>query len=520
MQMRFLSIAILSCAAALNAQSPLTTTFANNNGNANGGMVFFDLDVTDPAGIQIFAMDINTAAAAGGADFYTCPTTWVGNEANAAAWTLAGGGTFATGAGMGVGTQVCFGGGFYLPQGQYGVAIAQDLATNQAYVTGTAPFQLVYSTTELTLTAGAANNTQFAGAPFNPRVWNGSLFYNQGPVPGVCVPGATSEQYGVGCNSAYASFYEELATAAFDLVDTDISATNTGSGYVVLTTPGAGILPVGGVDPLGGTVLTLPDDGNVPAGTLGLSVGSNGWVAVGAGNSNAFSPTTALMLGNPDAAVYAWTDLQPNTSGVSTYEEDVVTGQTRTTFDGVVGWNTPDPCYIQIDYNTITGDWVIRFGTVGIANPEQWVVGYSPAGASADPGGTDISAAGVIVTEGADLLPLTVGGSNPNLGGNWDVTTSEIDPISPFAITFFGDRGPATPAVLIGLNAPGCDINLASILIDVTVINAGGSGTTSVPIPANNALAGVALSAQSVCLTLTNGANLLLSNGFEGVIGQ
>jgi len=520
MQMRFLPIALLSCVAALNAQSPLTTTFANNNANAVGGMVFFDLDVTDPAGIQIFNVDINTTSASGSIDVYTVPTTWVGSEANAAAWTNVGTGAFATGAGPGLPTQCCMtGGGFYLAQGQYGIAIAQDLLTNQTYTTATAPFQLIYTATEVTLTAGAANNTQFAGAPFNPRCWNGALHFLSGPVAGTCIPGATKEQYGVGCNRAYASFYEELATAAFDLTNTDISATNTGAGYVVLTSPGAGILPVGGVDPLGGTVLVLGDDAQVPAGTLGLSVGSNGWVSNGAGNNNGFSPTTAVMLANPSEAVYTWTDLQPNTSGTVTYEEDPLTGQTRTTFSQVNGWNTPDPCDIQIDYNTITGDWVSRFGVVGFANPEQWIVGYSPAGASGDPGNTDISAAGVIVTEASDTIPLTLDSTNPHLGANWDVTTSSIDAISPFAITFFGARGPATPMVLIGLNAPGCDINLSTVLTDITGINAGGSATVSVPIPANNALAGFLLSAQSVCLTLTNGANLLTSNGVEGALG-
>ncbi|HIE69914.1 MAG TPA: hypothetical protein EYP98_06935, partial [Planctomycetes bacterium] len=256
--MRFLSIAILSCAAALKAQSPLTAAFLNNNGNSVGGMVWFDLDVTDPAGIQIFALDINTAGASGGADFYTCPTTYVGNEINAAAWTLAGGGVFATGAGMGAPTQICMGGGFYLPPGQYGVAIAQELTnTNQAYTNGIGTNQ-VYTTTELTLTAGASANAQFAGVPFTPRVWNGSIHYNVGPVPGVCIAGATTEQYGLGCNRSYASIYEISATGAFDLTDTDLTATNTGAGYVILATPGTGPLPVGGVDPLGGTVLVLP----------------------------------------------------------------------------------------------------------------------------------------------------------------------------------------------------------------------------------------------------------------------
>jgi len=517
--MRILSIALLSCAAALNAQSPLTTTYANNNGNAAGGMVFFDLDVTEPAGIQIFALDINTGAAAGGIDFYTAPTTWVGNEGNAAAWTLAGSGSFATGAGVGLPTQICYGTGFYLPMGTYGVALAQDPATNQSYTTGTAPFQLIYSTTEATLTAGASNNVQFGGAPFNPRVWNGSIHYNVGPVPGVCIPGASKEVYGSGCNNAYATFYEQMDTASFDLTDTDIAATNTGAGYVALVNAGTGPLPVGGIDPAGGTVLVLPDDGQVAAGTLGMNVGSNGWVSTGAGNSNGFTPTIATMIGNPDEAVYCWTDLQPNNSGVVTYEEDAATGDTRTTFDGVNGWNTTDPVHIQFDYNVNSGDWTIRIGVVGFANPEDWIVGYSPTGANAEPPMTDISTAGVILTEGADVLPLAVDSNNPSLGANWDVTTSNIDPISPFAITFLGARGPAVPMAAIGLAAPGCDINLASIVGDVTGINAGGSATVSVPIPANNALAGFLLGAQSVCLTLTNGANLLTSNGVEGTLG-
>ena len=38
-----------------------------------------------------------------------------------------------------------------------------------------------------------------------------------------------------------------------------------------IVTPGTGPLPVGLVDPTGGTLLALPDDGEVAAGTLGMS---------------------------------------------------------------------------------------------------------------------------------------------------------------------------------------------------------------------------------------------------------
>ena len=60
--MRILSTlaAVVSLSALAFAQSPLTTTFANNNGNAAGGAIYFDLDVLDPAGVTIYNIDINT----------------------------------------------------------------------------------------------------------------------------------------------------------------------------------------------------------------------------------------------------------------------------------------------------------------------------------------------------------------------------------------------------------------------------------------------------------------------------
>ena len=72
---------------------------------------------------------------------------------------------------------------------------------------------------------------------------------------------------------------------------------------------------------------------------------------------------------------------------------------------------------------------------------------------------------------------------------------------------------------MIGIPAPGCDINLATALTSITAGNGGGSALVTVPIPNNVALAGFQLSAQSICLTATNAANLLFSNGVEGTLG-
>jgi len=502
---------------SITAQSPLTTLFNGTVSNAAGGMTFFDLDVTDPAGVQIDAMDINTLALAGGITFWTVPTTWVGSEANASAWTSRGSGSFTNGAGFGQPTQVCFGAGFYLPPGQYGVAIAQGPTTGLIRTAGHLPVPLTYSTAELTLTAGATNNSHFNGAPFNPRIINTNIYYNVGPAPGSCIPHATVESYGRGCNQEFASFYELVDTLNFDLSNFDITGTNTGSGYSIQANPGSGILPVGSIgNPV---ALTLGDDNQVPTGTLGMVVGSNGWVARGGGNSNGFHPLASTMLANPSEAVYTWTDLQPDTSGMVSYEEDMTTGATRTTYDGVFGWSTTDPHFIQIDYNTTSGNWVIRFGSVGFNNPEGWLVGFSPPGLSTDPGSTDISTATPFATQVADALPLTTTSNAPRLGNQWDITTTNIDAVSPFVLTFFGDRGPPLPLSLIGLNAPGCDINLATIFGEATASNSAGTGTASAAIPNNTAFSGLQLAAQSVCLTLTNSAALLTSSSVEGTVG-
>jgi hypothetical protein len=332
------------------------------------------------------------------------------------------------------------------------------------------------------------------------------------------VPGsnlALNTTLGSGCYQEFASFYEQMSTVAFDLTNTDISATNTGAGYVALVTPGTGPLPVGGVDPLGGAVLTLGDDNQVVAGTLGLSVGSNGWVAVGGGNNNAFSPTTATMLNNPSAAVYFWTDLEPNTSGTVTYEEDVATGQTRTTFDGVNGWNTPDPVFIQCDYNVTTGDWAIRFGTVGFANPEDWIVGYSLAGPSLDPGATDISAAAVILTEAADLAPLTLSASTrPIIGTSWDQVISNI-PAGGLALHILGLTDPNI-ADLSVIGMPGCGLRANLDLINVLP-----GSTFSAAIPNQPTLIGMDIYANGAALTVgVNAFGAISSNGIQGTIGD
>jgi len=516
--MRILSsLAVISLSALAFAQSPLTTTFANNNGNAVGGAIYVDLDVLEPTGVTLFNVDINTASAAGQIDIYTCPLTWVGNNADPVAWTLAGTGSFAVGAGVGTGTQVCLlPGGIFLPQGPVGLAFVQ-VGCSCAYTTGTAPFPLVYSNADLSLTGGGGTNIPFSATLFQPRILNASLHYELGATVGVCIPSSSKETYGDGCYSTYASAYEVMDAASIDLAGLKLTATNTGSGYNITVAAGAGF----GV-PLGSSALTLPDDGQTDTatvgGTLGIIAGSNGWLALGAGNSNGFAPTVAAFLANPSEGIYAWTDLQPNlaTSGQVYYAEIGSVG--RLVFDGVFGWNTTGTNDIDFQYDTATGDWSIEFGALAATNPEDWLVGYSPAGASLDPGAVDIGAG--TTTGAADAAGLGLDSNNPALGGSWDITADSVDASSPGAVFFFGSAE-VNPGVDLGfIGAPGCFAYTNADLGVVVELGAPPSITTSLAIPNDPALAGAVLTVQA---TAGNGGQnawgVNTSNGLKGTLG-
>jgi len=115
--------------------------------------------------------------------------------------------------------------------------------------------------------------------------------------------------------------------------------------------------------------------------------------------------------------------------------------------------------------------------------------------------------------------PLTLDSNVPALGTNWVLTTTGVDAISPFAVTFFGNRGPAVPFVTLGLNAPGCDAHLQSVFGSLSGANSSGIASVTVAIPSSAALIGAELSGQSVCLTSNNAALLHSSNGLEGTVG-
>lgn len=193
------------------------------------------------------------------------------------------------------------------------------------------------------------------------------------------------------------------------------------------------------------------------------------------------------------------------------------------TWTNVYNWGTTTGETFQAQFNLSTGDVQILFDATWNNQGNGYLVGYTPGAGTLDPGATDLSTALAVPVQVASIetLPLEIGSNAPRLGQNWDLTTSNIDPISPIAITFFGDgtQGAGVPLSVIGLNAPGCSIWLNALVGSLTGVSASGSATVTVPIPNNPVLAGQGLTAQSVCLTLRNSANLLTSGGVLGNLG-
>ena len=157
----------------------LTTFFAQNNNNSIGGQNFFDLDVLKASGITIDSLDVNCGPNTPlGTNFtcniYTTPTTHVGKETNAAAWTLVSSGP-AVSMATNTPTPVNLA-DFSLPAGKVGFCVT-FVNASLAYTNGTGANQ-VHSNADITMTCGTATNAPFAGTVFSPRVWNGTIYYD------------------------------------------------------------------------------------------------------------------------------------------------------------------------------------------------------------------------------------------------------------------------------------------------------------------------------------------------------
>ncbi|MCA8977067.1 MAG: hypothetical protein KDC98_20260 [Planctomycetes bacterium] len=274
---------------------------------------------------------------------------------------------------------------------------------------------------------------------------------------------ATATPYGTGCVARSTSFYEQMSAANFDLNNTAMTLLPLSPGYIGLPI-GAYVAPTAAAVPL-----TLPDDGEVTqpltntfnydgGSTTSLTVCSNGFVSVASGNGSAYLPSISTMLNAPETAWWVWHDFNPTAGGQVLFEE--VGPTVFITWDAVWdygGTSTANASTFQFQFDTNAGGVVIAFQTMsalaGTTNTD-FLVGYSPGGASPDPGSIDISARlpGTFQVEGADLAPLSLTSVGRPVGGTTiSLSTTNIGATAPFGAIMLGLNDPATDLTGIGM---------------------------------------------------------------------
>jgi hypothetical protein len=343
---------------------------------------------------------------------------------------------------------------------------------------------------------------------------------------------ATATGYGRGCYQKNASFYELFSSAiSFDLANTGLSMVPGGGGYVVLPALAQFVAPSANA-----TSLTLTDDSETTVTlaqpfphstgiTSQLAVCSNGYVSIASGNGTAFTPTAATLLAAPQTGWWTQHDFNPAAAGSGQVKFEQIGGIAYVTWDNVYdfgGTTAANANLFQYQFDCNSGVVHMIYGTMSSLGG-GFLVGYSPGGASLDPGNTDISVAlpSSLTLVGGDMAALAMTTSaRPVTGTTYNIVTSNIQPGTFLGATLLG-FGQINPGVDLGfLGAPGCSqyLNPTSQIIFVST---GTSYSQPLTIPNDPSYVGLVLYGQGAAFTSgLNSLGVVLSNGIAMSIGN
>ncbi len=536
----FLSAAALAVATVLPAQS-LTTTFQGGNGQS--GNMF---DIKALVGLTVDSFDVNLDAGTWDLEVYALPanTPYLPDVNNAAAWgaplaqvfgVVSNGANVATPLNLTLGLPVAPGNiqAFY-------VTVTNGTSIN--YTNGSVTGSLYASNAEMEFYEGSGLAYAFS-ANFNPRIFNGTIFYTASPGQ------ATKEAYGGSCD--FPSQFGELFAQGdpVDLANTSWTLTDNGNGTWSVATGGLPYDAAGAQ--AAGTDLTDPaapwttwtssssaswDDATVvlttaagplsypdaatgsTASTAQVSINTNGSIRFGdqgadnsfaynGGNGNVgavFQGTAGPAL--PNFAVF-FNDLNPDIAGGgggTIWVEDNVgggAGGLRVTWDSVPNWQAaggPTAALNDLQITILPGIVFLAFGpSVGNAGSagNSGIVGWSQGDGSTN-NRVDWTVDMVSYTSGTGFVgPTTDASATPVLGTTTNLTLSGLQPTAIVGGFVLGltQLNPGIPlSAALGVN---CE--LLTTLDNIQVVPAvGGSAQFGLPIPNNSALTGQAIFAQ------------------------
>ncbi len=201
----------------------LTTIFAGGNSLTSPFANTMDITVTNKGGIVIESIDVNCENTRQGGvgtkfdvevHFTAKGVTYLGNSNTPALWSGPSGTGSSTSNASGTPTNVDIT-DVFVPPGQWAMGIrfvipSGSSGTAIAYTNGNGPNQ-TYSNADLKLDLGSAVTGLFNGSVYNPRVWNGTIYYRAGKDTGkVAALGA----FGRGCDGGVANGAPTLAGGA------------------------------------------------------------------------------------------------------------------------------------------------------------------------------------------------------------------------------------------------------------------------------------------------------------------
>ena len=498
-------------AAAVPAQSCLTTVLTGNTSTTSGCAALFDMSIT--SSILVQSIDARMTAAVGTPltlDVWVTPTTWAGNLTNQAAWTLMG--SAAANAAGTAATTFTFATPFLLNAGSYGVSLVPSANTSHRYSGGVTT--QTFSDSVMSLTLGAIQPTPWTSATvINPRHWNGTICYQ--PASGF----AQATPYGRGCYDRFASFYETFPNGTFDLSNSSLTLFPTGSGYLVLPIGSGWHTPttahIGLTDDSVSAALPLGFALPIPGGTVSaVHVSSNGLVwGGGAGPNGCCAGSAAVLLANQPCWAPNHGDLNPGVGGTVHFDVDPAAQAAYVTFVDVPEFGTTNLNTFQVAFFA-SGNVEYRFLNCLQANRVA-LTGWSPGGNARDPGSVDLSAAVTLQTV-PDALPLTHGASaRPVLGTSINLQTTELPAGALLGVTLMGLGEFTTGLDLSAIGMPGCSQYL-TLDASLVWVPTGGAGSTPFALPNNSAFAGLQVRSQGIALVPgINAASVVSSNGLR-----
>ena len=172
----------------VSSVSSQSTVFTGGNGlSAPGSGNTFDITVSNPAGINIYALTVAPYMAAPVIGTPLACTVWItdaaggylANHTNAAVWrqVATGVGVFAGGTFTApVPVNMSLSNPIYVPPGTFGMAIHMTGGSGVAYTNVTAPF--TYPGADVSITCGNGKGAPFSTTANAGRAWNGTLHYS------------------------------------------------------------------------------------------------------------------------------------------------------------------------------------------------------------------------------------------------------------------------------------------------------------------------------------------------------